>query len=220
MEKAELEQLRIDPAYRVISKILALDGNGNIISPLSLQHIDEYREQEQKLKLAQCGWYYPQLDKDSVIAALKNQPEGCFLLRKSSHSKYKYTLSISTGSKVLNIRISPGSSKQYGFQLDCFENVSSKLPHNHCVISLIEDLIRTGDLSRCSFIDHLGLKNNLVRITYPVKRNPSSLKHLARLSLNSYLSNSQTMHFPQIRQDFSSLPNELKDYLQSYPNAI
>lgn len=206
-----LEAAIIDKDYTRLPSSTCPNSSGSVVSLLA-----EHR-------LESCGWFYPRMSREHAKTMLERLPTGYFLIRTSSLSDRKYTLSVRVDDGVVNIRIGQltDNSGITLYHLDCSRKISDRtLEMSTCVVSLIEKLANLDTLNLYQFTDNRGQTISL-KLTQPALTEPHSLKHLCRLKVNSRLDESGT-NPNNSRTVVSSLglPNRLKEYLIHYPNEF
>lgn len=170
-------------------------------------------------KLQQSGWYYPHMTRDQAKEILEKRVPGSFLLRQSSESVRNYTLSVRTDhGAVVSIRII--AMCRHGdiyFRLDCSRRVTDQVVEEACVVDLLQQLICTKTLDVYRFSDNKGHRNISLQLEKPVTRQPTSLKHLCRLSLHrqSLLKSKKSLACDKL-----PLPSTLQSYLSEYTNIV
>lgn len=185
-------------------------------------------------------WYHKDASITEAKSLLKGSKEGTFLLRNSSHSSFIFTLSITTNNGVTNIRIGYWDGL---FYLDCDNRVRHKMPHFPDLIELIyyysgrrlsgrkfsldDHRTNTDSHPKCVWVDAKKRKYIPVQLTVPKLQSLSSLKHICRLRINSciehkceQLEDKGLFESADKYRNQLPLPNELKNFLQSYPYTI
>lgn len=174
-------------------------------------------------RLSNCGWFYPHISREHAKSLLERLPVGYFLLRTSSLSNHRYTLSVRVSDGVANVRIGHYSddSGTTLYHLDCSRKVADRdLETSACVVRLIEQLVGLPSLSHYQFTDNRGQTISL-ELTKPALNEPHSLKHLCRLTINSRLN----LHDTEPRANRATvsslpLPTRLQQHLLHYPNKL
>ena len=145
------------------------------------------------LEEAHC--YYGALSMQSARQKLKFSPEGTYLIRDSSDSRFLFSISIKTKRGVTAIRVLHSDGQ---FSLDCEENVSQHLPTFSCILQLLQfytNLRSQSSSSKnntCVFLEtRTGRRDIAVFLSRPSIHTVPSLKSLARKSLNCMLSEEQ-----------------------------
>lgn len=174
-------------------------------------------------RLDNCGWFYPNISREHAKSLLERLPVGYFLLRTSSLSDHKYTLSVRVGDGVVNIRIGnyTDASGTTLYHLDCSRKVADgAVETSTCVVRLIEQLVSLPSLSHYQFTDNRGQTISL-ELTKPAINGPHSLKHLSRLVINRRLELSDTEpHSNKNTVSLLPLPTRLNEYVLQYPSCL
>jgi len=162
-----------------------------------------------QLELQQSCWYYGTINWQESSILLQNTRDGTFLVRDSQDPKYLYSLSLQRSKEgPTSVRISFCEGK---FSLDADPAIRGLMPKFESIGSLISHYSQERSLSRAA--------NVVVR--RPLYRQPPSLAHSARLSINRTLSQPSTSHCrrsDQLRE--LQLPPKLVEYLGSYTLSI
>jgi hypothetical protein len=183
----------------------------------NLSTIHEVLSTNRKL-LENCGWYHGKLSWSESANLLRNSAEGTFLVRDSADSRFLYTLSVqrATDEGPTSVRIHFSHGK---FRLDADENIEHFMPKFDSVLALIEHY---QELTNCSkrakshvWIDQSGQKYSPICLKKPLRQNPPSLAHCARLTVHQNLKNGA-----KITDDSLALPNRLSNYLLEYPHKM
>jgi len=162
-----------------------------------------------QLELQQSCWYYGTINWQESSILLQNTRDGTFLVRDSQDPKYLYSLSLQRSKEgPTSVRISFCEGK---FSLDADPAIRGLMPKFESIGSLISHYSQERSLSRAA--------NVVVR--RPLYRQPPSLAHSARLSINRSLSQASTSNCrrsDQLRE--LQLPPKLVEYLGSYTLSI
>lgn len=191
-------------------------------SPQSEQDLQRLSTTLKRLSIS--GWYYEGLSWQESVPILMSTMPGTFLVRDSSDPRYLFSLSVQTSRGPTSVRIHYSNGH---FRLDAETNLAPVLPQFDCVVKLIEYYVNiTKDTlehrkkrlrSKISqdqvWIDSTGDVYSQILLKKPLLKQREkfpTLRHLARLSINSLLKSG--CYVPT-----SKLPVSLQEYLMEYP---
>ncbi|XP_014261519.1 suppressor of cytokine signaling 2-like isoform X2 [Cimex lectularius] len=165
-------------------------------------------------RLKASGWFYEGITWQESMSILASTKPGTFLVRESSDPRYLFSLSVQGLKGPVSVRIHYVNGY---FRLDAEPALGPVIPFFDCVVKLVEYYIYTSNNSRsCNtehvFVDWTGHNYSHILLRKPLYQRTKfpSLKHLARLRINSLLKIGDTV--PNL-----DIPVTLKDYLQEYP---
>ena len=162
--------------------------------------------------LTLSGWYYGPLTNREARKILKRRDIGTFLLRNSSDPKHLFSLSVKTerGTTSLRIRYSKGV-----FSLATEASEESSTRSSTCIMKLIENFVlATQPDDDLVLLETTGRMDTQFSMKRACLKEPSSLKHLCRLSLNRSLSDEQRSRL------LIFMPPAIENYILDYPFAV
>ena len=168
-----------------------------------------------KMELEQSGWYYGHLSWQQSSELLHATSEGTFLVRDSQDPRFLYSLSLQRAKDgPTSVRISFSRGK---FSLDADDRIKSMMPEFDSVGALVCHYATApepepGDARQQKTI------NSRLCIKKPLYKQPPSLAHSARLSINRNFKNSQK--FSTQNSEQVQIPRKLLDYLEKYSFCI
>ncbi|CAH0750996.1 unnamed protein product [Diatraea saccharalis] len=184
----------------------------------SLRRLDEtYRA----LRLS--GWYYGRLDWQGARSLLKDASVGAFLIRNSGDSNFIFALSVQTDRGPTSVRL---HFEEGFFRLDCDRLQVRCMPRFRCVVELIQHYTReTREGQRgvgTVWVDRDGCPHSPVLLSTPLRKEPPSLMHAARLAVHRTLDSNPLK--PKLwcapKHRLLPLPSTLIDYLGEYPYSV
>lgn len=163
-----------------------------------------------RLELQQSCWYYGAINWQESSILLQNTRQGTFLVRDSQDPQFLYSLSLQRSKEgPTSVRISFCEGK---FSLDADPAIRGLIPGFESIGSLISHYSEERSQTPAP---------NIV-VRRPLYKQPPSLAHSARLSINKTLSQPSTSssctRSDQIRE--LQLPPKLVEYLRSYTLSI
>lgn len=175
-----------------------------------------------KYLLEQCGWYHGALSHVQSTQLLSRCPQGTFLVRDSSHSRFLYTLSVQRG-----LEESPTSVRIFfshgNFRLDADEATEHLLPKFNSILDLIEHYChlksqtdktaKQMDATK-GWVDKAGQVYAPICLRKPLLKEVPSLAHAARLAVHQCLRKSKA------QPTQLDLPNQITNYLTAYPHVM
>ncbi|XP_048762983.2 suppressor of cytokine signaling 2-like [Ostrea edulis] len=167
--------------------------------------------------LAQTGWYYEHFTRMDAVRLLQKEPEGTFLIRDSSDSRYLYSLSVKTGRDATSARILYHKGK---FQMDCNENIRAKMPTFDSAVGLVDFYARMTQMGKSNagrWLENSGKSDLPIVLQKPKLNCVSGLRHLCRLSINRNLPKTLSKTKVLNSMDKLPIPRPLKSYLKEYP---
>ncbi|KAL8618381.1 hypothetical protein ACOMHN_047453 [Nucella lapillus] len=162
-------------------------------------------------------FYYRDLDSTTARSLLRKAPEGSFLVRDSSDSRFllSITVKLAKGSTSARIRYDGGL-----FQIDCNDFMKQRLPRFETLLDLLDfhvAVARGQEGCRYRWLNSLCRADLVIRLTQPHRHSPPSLAHLSRLGINRSL---QDLHLPPRSTDLLPLTDSLKQFLRGYPFKV
>ncbi|CAL1542834.1 unnamed protein product [Lymnaea stagnalis] len=168
-------------------------------------------------ELSMCYFYFGALSSTEARNILRKMPNGTFLVRDSSDSRYLYSLSLKTERGATSVRILYNNGL---FQFDSDERIRDKLPCFESVLALVDFHVmisQDGSNKSWRWEENSGRKNMTVTLKEPLKSAVPSLAHLSRVKINHCL---EDVYLPHLSVDKLPLTNELKEYLKVYPYRV
>ena len=105
-----------------------------VISIISMK-LEMMHDPERDLLRSPC-FYWPDLDSSSSAKLIKNKPDGVYIVRKSSHPEFRYTVTYKRAGRVASTRIQYNEeSKLYSF------NFASDYLPKKCTIRELLDAV-------------------------------------------------------------------------------
>ena len=151
---------------------------------------------EVELLKAPC-FYWPDADRVLSAQVLKNEKDGTFLVRKSSHPSHKYTLTYKRDGRVASARV------QYCAEtaLYSLDLTNSKLPRRESIRELISELTGRSFTMRDNENKE---KTSSMNLQFPLYRVPSLKEQCKMVVMES------TKNIEDLRDE---LPQELIQFL-------
>ncbi|XP_048728699.1 suppressor of cytokine signaling 2-like [Ostrea edulis] len=167
--------------------------------------------------LTQTGWYYEHFTSKEATKLLQKEPEGTFLIRNSSDSKYLYSLSVKINRGTTNVRILYLNGH---FQLDSDERSRAGMPKFDSAVALVDFYARLTHMGKdynCKWMESSGIKGLSIALQKPKPNRVVDLSHLCRLSIHRSVPN--TVNRTEMRSFLDKLPvpGPLISYLKEYP---
>ncbi|XP_013169375.1 PREDICTED: suppressor of cytokine signaling 2-like isoform X1 [Papilio xuthus] len=207
----------IHPPYLPQSPLYTTPSSPFIPSPYN----DELRRLADTLRaLRLSGWYYGNLDWQGARSLLKDASVGAFVIRDSGDRNFIFSLSVQTERGPTSVRL---HFEDGFFRLDCDRPLARYMPRFRCVVELVQHYARVGERGAAGtvWVDREGCTHSPVLLKTPLRKNPPSLLHAARLAVHKALSNPLR---PKIwcapKHRLLPLPSTLIDYLGEYPYSI
>lgn len=140
-------------------------------------------------QITSLPFYWP-IDRFKAEELLKDKPDGTYLLRKSSHSNFLFSVSFTRSNRTLHARIEKENGK---FSFDSFDPDNQKFDS-------INELFENYKNNKCHIFEPI--------LTAPLN-NPTrhTLKQLSQYSIISMCNYHHINHLP--------IPRMLKDYLRN-----
>ncbi|XP_049869192.1 suppressor of cytokine signaling 2-like isoform X2 [Pectinophora gossypiella] len=183
---------------------------------------DELRRLADTLRVLRLsGWYYGNLDWQGARNLLKEARVGEFVIRDSGDRNFIFSLSVQTERGPTSVRL---HYEQGYFRLDCDRPLARYMPRFRCVIELVLHYMRLGCRGAAGtvWVDKEGCPHSPVLLRSPLRKDPPSLKHSARLAIHKALDSNPLT--PKIqcapKHRHLPLPSILIDYLGEYPYSI
>ena len=170
-----------------------------------------------KEALDASGWYYGSMTWQEAASRLASSSVGTFLVRDSSSSRCPYALSVQTIHGPTSIRI---QYEKGHFWLDCDrKGVTDQMTG---VVDLIEhyrerpkgERYFDKSLGKHVWLDCRGKVFDHITLLKPLIKEPPSLQHLCRLTINRSPSVKQS---PAVQDQ---LPSAIKNYVEKYPHKL
>jgi len=187
------------------------------------------------LKLS--GWYWGNITGENAMSIVEKQGLGAFLIRDSTHQKFLFTLTVHTSNGPTNVRI---VYKQGLFGLDC-DSLSQTGVKFDCVVKMINHYVNNSkkykrltnkkqkqqeeagliqNLNQADENDTVTADNSIaLLLLLPCRKNPPSLKHLARMSIYKKLSKKSSKLSGLTLEHLVSDP-EMLEFCQQYPYTV
>ena len=183
----------------------------------ALRHSRIIKLEETKRQLSESGFYYSQLSNHESMELLKNSKIRSFIVRNSSSIAAPLAISYQNCQGPTSIRIYYQDGK---FVTDHDNSIHDKIVKFDSIFDLIYcfkylenfDLKSVGSDGYSVLIDQNGQIYPKIFLRSPLKKVPSSLKHLSRLAVNT---NYNSQEIPKLQ-----IPTSLKNYLQAYPHSV
>ncbi|KAJ8730263.1 hypothetical protein PYW07_017301 [Mythimna separata] len=193
------------------------------LSPLiPTPYNDELRRLADTLRaLRLSGWYYGSLDWLGARTVLKDASVGAFVIRDSGDRNFIFSLSVQTERGPTSVRL---HYEQGFFRLDCDRPLARYMPRFRCVVELVQHYVRVGARGAAGtvWVDREGCPHSPVMLKAPLRKEPPSLLHSARLALHKALDSNPLT--PKLwcapKHRLLPLPSTLIDFLGEYPYSI
>eukprot|EP00795_Rhopilema_esculentum_P013633 gene13633-4534_t len=157
-------------------------------------------------KVVNCSWYWGNIDRFEAAVALQTKVDGYFLLRKSAHPDFLFTISFKRFHKTMHVRIEAGYDgveSQNSFEETIFLPWIMPGRFSPTYSSLLELI------DGCCQPYEGNIVSNPPLLLSPLNRKTAfSLKDLARAAIYKHC------HYMDI--DFLQIPEELKHFLREY----
>ena len=206
----QLEQARLqEKLIKNVRGNLSLAGAG--VPPLFLG--SEEKEEvlkRSRLELEQSCWYYGAISWQESAILLQNTRDGTFLVRDSQDPKFLYSLSLQRSKEgPTSVRISFCDGK---FSLDADPAIRRMMPQFDSIGLLISHYSEERSWSPAPSIV----------LRSPLYKQPPSLAHSARLSINRTFNQQSTSTSTRSDQLLGELqlPPKLVEFLRSYTLSI
>ncbi|GBP47348.1 Suppressor of cytokine signaling 2 [Eumeta japonica] len=205
-----------------LSPLTALSPQCVVVPP---SYSDELRRLYDTLRpLRLSGWYYVNLDWQGARSLLKEASPGAFLIRDSNDRNFIFSLSVQTERGPTSVRLHYEGGY---FRLDCERSLARYMPRFRCVLELVQHYAKeTRNGSRSTpgtvWVDRDGCPHSPVILKRPLRKEPPSLLHAARLAIHKSLDSNPLT--PKLwtapKHKLLPLPPALLDYLGEYPYSI
>ena len=180
----------------------------------ALRHSRIIKSEETKRQLSESGYFYERFTHNQSVELLKNSKIGTFIIRDSSSIVAPFAISYQTCQGPTSIRICYQDGKFFT------DSLINKIVKFNSIFDLIYcfkylenfDLKSVGSDGYSVLIDQNGQIYPKIFLRSPLKKVPSSLKHLSRLAVNT---NYNSQEIPKLQ-----IPTSLKNYLQAYPHSV
>eukprot|EP00794_Sanderia_malayensis_P017644 gene17644-19399_t len=176
---------------------------------LKLHKREEYCIPRMLSKVINCPWYWGNIDRFEAASALHTRMDGYFLLRKSAHPDFLFTISFKRFDTTMHVRIESGYA---GWETEDYEEEGGLWPwvNNRRFFPTYSQLLKLIDT--CSK-PYDGSIYNMPLLICPLKRTvPLSLKELARAEVYS-------MYDYSVIESLD-IPEELRFYAREYRYKI
>ncbi|XP_060521746.1 suppressor of cytokine signaling 2-like isoform X2 [Cylas formicarius] len=174
--------------------------------------------------LRQSGWYYEGITFQESHEFLKYTQVGTFLIRNSSDPRFLFSLSVQTERGPTSVRLHYINGY---FRLDAQTHLQAVMPVFPSVIDLIQHYVRQVRVVKDNmqvWVDAHGKWYSSIHLDRPLRKRdePSSLKHLARLSIHKTIQSTGRPRIPKLPAPHTQLelPTSLITYLSEYPHSI
>lgn len=142
---------------------------------------------------------------------------GTFLVRDSMDPRFLFSLSVQTERGPTSVRLFYANGY---FRFDAQPHLQPVMPQFPCVVELVQHYVTQSKKARNDalvWVDPRGKWYSSIVLDEPLRKQdaPNSLKHLARLAVNTALQPSTKTKIVELE-----LPMSLKAYLAEYPYSV
>lgn len=148
----------------------------------------------------ECNFYYGNMTNTEAKSRLHRCSVGTFLLRDSSDSRFRYSLSVKTARGTTSIRIVGTSTGQY--RLDSDPHQESRMPAFRWILSLVEHYFLSASSANsstekgrhrghCVLLESSGRYDTPMVLRKPLELSPAPLAHLCRRTVNNLVPSSE-----------------------------
>ncbi|KAK4873738.1 hypothetical protein RN001_013098 [Aquatica leii] len=195
------------------------------ISPVEAKPENELQKLSDTVwALRQSGWYYEGITYQQSHDLLKNKSIGTFLVRESSDPRFLFSLSVQTERGPTSVRIHYISGY---FRLDSQPHLKGAMPLFPSVVELVQHYVSQRKQLKNGaqvWVDANGDWYSAILLDKPLRKDdtPSSLKHLARLSVHKAIQSTAMPRLPLLPPPHTQLelPPSLTAYLSEYPYSL
>ncbi|XP_019880375.1 cytokine-inducible SH2-containing protein [Aethina tumida] len=182
--------------------------------------LQKLRDTVSALRLS--GFYYEGISYEQANDLLKDSKIGTFLVRNSSDPRFLFSLSVQTERGPTSVRLFYINGY---FRLDAQQHLQSAMPMFPSVIELVQHYVNQSKANNAAqvWVDPQGKWYSSILLERPLrKKEPGSLKHLARVAIHKALEASikprlSILPAPHTQLD---LPKSLTNYLSEYPYSL
>lgn len=180
----------------------------------------------------ECNFYYGNMTNTEAKSRLHRCSVGTFLLRDSSDSRFRYSLSVKTVRGTTSIRIMGTSTGQY--RLDSDPHQESRMPAFRWILSLVEHYFLSASSANsstekgrhrghCVLLESSGRYDTPMVLRKPLELSPAPLAHLCRRTINNLVPSSdhrRKLIDSLVVEVDSQRRRSIQEYMIDYPFRV